>query len=141
MKEKEEYLIYRQIIKSYLDDHLHTQVKNITTQYLNDNLEDAVEHIIELDRKDNNSRLIRFFFKDHEFITGVLIVILGLIILGISFMLFVGFSHNLEIDKLNNEARVCVETGYGCKSDQNNTNTDIKYDNTPIVDVKVKNDN
>ena len=88
-----------------------------------------------MEKKDRKT--LGSFLHDHEvlaavgFLAGCAITVVAVVIV------WVTISYNMEIGKLNESARICKETGYGCKSDTKNT--DIQYHDTPIVDVEVKN--
>ena len=73
------------------------------------------------------------YLDDHP-VTGMLLtMILPLICVLVLVIVGMVLLHNFEIAELNEKARICTETGYGCES--NTVNKDIKYDNTPIVEV------
>lgn len=89
-------------------------------------------------RKGKEFKAARFydFWEDHIglfscIVMSICALIICVIVLGCCYL-----SHNLEIDMLHQKAIICNETGYGCESNTNNT--DIKYDNTPIIDVDTK---
>lgn len=122
------------IVKSYLQDNLTDKVRNIVYNYFDDDeLDKRIEQIEKRQYKENNSKIIKWFFDDHEtllaFIIGISVVILCIILIVIGIFI----TYKLDIAKLNEESRICVETGYGCKS--STINKDITYDNAPIVEI------
>ena len=106
------------IIDDYLDEKLYKKTKDI---------------IYDIDRKSKKE-----FKEEHwvhyEILNYILYSSIAIFILVSSICLFGVISYNLDVAKLNEQARICLETGYGCTS--NTINTDIRYDNTPIVEVK-----
>ena len=71
---------------------------------------------------------------DHLITFGWLVAVVGIMCLMITITICSFLLYKIDIAKLNEQARICVETGYGCQS--NTQSTDIKYDNTPIVEMK-----
>lgn len=116
------------------DDHLI--VRNITQAYLNDNLEYQVKSILREDRKENLSRRFSDFMFDHPTAFVVCIISLCFILAVIVLTLGCFITYKIDIAKLSDQARICVDTGYGCV--RNTTNTDIQYNNTPIVEFNTK---
>ena len=109
------------------------RIRDIVISYLNANLYNLVKHnIYDIDRKERTNFID--FMYDHEimsaFVIGCLTILLLLLgILGFGFAVY-----KIDTATVREKANICVETGYGCES--NTHNTDIKYDNTPIVEVK-----
>lgn len=116
------------------DDHLI--VRNITQAYLNDNLEYQVKSILRKDREESISRRFSDFMFDHAGTFVICIISLCFILAVIVLTLGCFISYKIDMAKLNEQARICTETGYGCV--RNTTNTDIQYNNTPIVEVNTK---
>ena len=109
------------------------EIYNIIDNYLEDKLYNKVKTIIyDIDRKSK-----REFMEDHWLpyvITRMLLISsLSIVILLGGILLFGYISYKLDVAKLNEQARICTETGFGCTS--NTINQDIKYDNTPIVEI------
>lgn len=121
------------IVKAYLQDNLYDKVKNITVEYLNKNLDDKINLISERKYRENNSRIIRYFFDEHDGLLAFIFGIFSVILLVILIVAGIFIAYNLDIARLNEEAHICLETGYGCKS--NTKNTDIRYDNTPVIEI------
>lgn len=111
-------------------------VKSMVASYLSDNLRDDVERIVNYMDRDN--RKFVDFLDDHMSLTYFIAIPITIIIIFTSIALFGFFVTKVEIARLNEEAKICVETGYGCKSDTKNT--DIQYKDTPIVEINTKGD-
>ena len=109
------------------------RIRDIVITYLNANLYSLVKHnIYDIDRKERK-HFIDFMY-DHEYMFAFVIGCLAILLLALGILGF-GFAvHKIDIASIREKANICVETGYGCES--NTHNTDIKYDNTPIVEVK-----
>lgn len=110
------------------------EIQNIVEWYLTDTLYKKVKNVIyDIDRKSKID-----FMEEHWLHYAILrmlfISVLSIVILLGGIVLFSFISYKIDVAKLNEQARVCVETGYGCNS--NTVNTDIKYDNTPIVEIQ-----
>lgn len=111
-------------------------VKSMVASYLSDNLWDDVERIVRYVDRDN--RRFVDFLDDHIGITYFLAIAITFIVILSTIALFGFCATKIQIAKLNEEAKICVETGYGCKSDTKNT--DIQYKDTPIVEINTKGD-
>lgn len=121
------------IVKAYLQDNLYDEVRKIILNYLNENIETQIDLILKRNYRENSSEIIRWFFDDHDGLSAFILGIFSVILLVIIIVAGINIAHNLDIARLNEEARICLETGYGCKS--NTKNTDIKYDNTPVIEI------
>lgn len=89
-------------------------------------------------RKGKEFKAARFydFLESHICLVSFVVVTVCVSLFFVIMLGVVSVNHNLEIDALYKKANVCKETGYGCESNTNNR--DIKYDNTPIIDVDAK---
>ena len=111
------------------------KIRNTVITYLNDNLEDHIENVLDHRyHKENLGKITEFFFYKHDMVT-IWLIIVFFIMLG--FLAFCGLSQlwiQIDLNRTRELAKICNETGYGCKSDTNNT--DIQYKDTPLVQIE-----
>ena len=58
------------------------------------------------------------YLEEHMLISVFLAVVVPLIVLITLAIMGMFVKHNLEIAELNERARICSETGYGCNDDR-----------------------
>lgn len=114
------------------------QIYYICEDFMNERLHNKVVAELQSENKKLKQEFINDFNEEHfiwYMITkGAFWIALALAIFFIGLLLCCHLSLKYDITKLNEQARVCQETGYGCSS--HNINQDIKYDNTPIVEIE-----
>lgn len=114
------------------------EIYNICEDFMNERLHNKVVMELQSENKTLKQNFIDDFNEEHYIwymITkGAFWITLSLTIAFIGLFLCCSLALRYDITKLNEQARVCQETGYGCNS--NTINQDIKYDNTPIVEMK-----
>lgn len=111
---------------------MNTQVENEVQAYLNATLRYQIIQVLRDERAEARPDFIDWMF-DHSKIVVVAVVSFFIILTTIVLVIGMFASYKIGIAKLEEEARICVETGYGCHSDTKNT--DIQYHDTPIVEI------
>lgn len=111
---------------------MNTQIGNEVQAYLNANLRYQIIQVLREQRAEARPTFTDWVL-DHSGIFGAAIITLFLILATIVIVIGIFATYKIEIAKREEEARICVETGYGCHSDTKNT--DIQYHDTPIVEI------
>lgn len=107
---------------------------NTALDCMKDNIDWLVKDEIKRQDKMLKHEYIKSFWDEHIVLFSIITFSLSV---GFIFIMLSGtiiLNHNLELDMINKKSLICKETGYGCTS--NTVNTDIKYDNTPIIEVE-----
>lgn len=81
-------------------------------------------------------KTIGSFLCDHEITASISIICISVAVLFCALMLVFFISTRMAIYEQEQKARICVETGFDCKS--NTKNTDIQYHDTPIINIEGK---
>ena len=114
------------------------EIYNICEDFMNERLHNKVVLELQSQNKELKQEFENDFNEEHfiwyMFTKGAFWITLALVIAFIGIFLCCQLALKIDIIKLNEQARVCQETGYGCNS--NTINQDIKYDNTPIVEIQ-----
>ena len=117
---------------------MNNQIENEVQTYLNANLRYQIIEVLHQERAQARPGVLDIIC-DHPSIMCAGLFSAFIIISTLVVMLGVFVGYKVDIAKLSEEARICNETGYGCKSDTKNT--DIQYHDTPVVDINMKGGN
>lgn len=113
-------------------------IYDVCDNYMDERLIDAVRDVLKEQNEELKQEFKNDFIEDHPvyfMITrGVLWASLGFTLFIIAAISSIFISYKIDMAKINEQAKICKETGYGCTS--NTINHDIKYDNTPLIEVK-----
>lgn len=123
----------RDSVYDYLDRT--STIFQCVEDYLNTNYDDI---ILDAGDKIIASKTKFDFLEKYPYIIHIVTISICAISIFLLIILAIFIDYKIDMAKLNEQSKICVETGYGCTS--NTINKDIKYDNTPIVDVKVNNE-
>lgn len=111
------------------------KIRNAVISYLNDNLEEHLDYTYNHRyRKENLGKITEFFFVHHETLTAFAIIFLFILIGVFAFIGGTQLWVQIDLNHTRELAKICNETGYGCKSDTKNT--DIQYKDTPLVQIE-----
>ena len=111
------------------------EIQNQVQAYLNDHLDREVRYIVR-DIEKEDRKTIGSFLYDHEVTASILIICISLALVLCTLMLVFFISSRMSIYEQEQKARICVETGFDCKS--NTKNTDIQYHDTPLINLEGK---
>lgn len=128
---------FRQLMSNYIHDNMDDVVRNKVQAYLNEELDEQVGKSIDTYNRNFKYQSLVDFLEEHSSVVIFIIGCFACVVVLFGIMLAVKIGFDLDIAHKQAEAQICLNTGYGCKSDVNNSNKYINYDNTPIVDVDI----